>query len=752
MRLLPLALGFSLGFGACAPDDLVRSPGHDGWEDTGTPDDSDTPDDTDSLEDSDTDVAEDTDIEPPALPAAPAPAGLSTASIAALSDTIDGLLDGSTATHGALILDLDNGQVVYERDPDLWLKPASNTKLFTTAVALDVLGPDHRAEVVAYTDKGPVDGRVGSDLVIVGEHDGSWSTWLHDNPRTPADRLALEVYRKGVRRVAGRLVVRGDFVWEPYHFGTLDPAAQRNAAASKIREALLARGIILEGSLAVEAEGRPPPGWPTLAIWRGSSLEAVTAPINKVSHNEMADNLARHLGQQLRGDGTYAGSEAEIASWLADQGLDTGRFNLEDGSGLSHGNRVSARLVVGLLKAMDDSPAGPAFVRSLSVGAVDGTLASRMTGPDVAGRFFGKSGTLNGVIATSGVLFHKFDGHRYAIALLANEVVDAGATRALHDRVVAAVAADLRREGTRPSTPIFRLAEPDGGGARLAWDASGTIEVWASPDGRLWSRNAAVLSSRRDERLPARSRTCWRLVAVRGSLRSEPSDVLCADPGAGPAVLVVDGNDRWDVQDENPRRTGHDFVGRVAMAVPEAQVSSADNDALLAGDVDLGGFDLVIWLLGEESTEHETFSAAEQSRVRAYVEGGGALVVSGAEVGWDLGFKGTDADRTFVTEVLGGSYASDDAGTWIMEPAEAAFVTSTPSSFHLPGDLLVLFPDGLRPGPTSRAAFGYDGGTTSAIRREDRPVLWFGFPIEALDDHAERVALLRSTFTAFGLN
>jgi hypothetical protein len=47
-----------------------------------------------------------------------------------------------------------------------------------------------------------------------------------------------------------------------------------------------------------------------------------------------------------------------------------------------------------------------------------------------------------------------------------------------------------------------------------------------------------------------------------------------------------------------------------------------------------------MWMCGEEATESESFGAVEQSLVQTYLQGGGKLFASGAEIGWDLVARG----------------------------------------------------------------------------------------------------------------
>jgi D-alanyl-D-alanine carboxypeptidase/D-alanyl-D-alanine-endopeptidase (penicillin-binding protein 4) len=73
---------------------------------------------------------------------------------------------------GALVLDLDKNQTLLAINPDKMFVPASTTKLFTVAAALDILGSDHRFETPVYA-RGKIDssGRLKGDLILVASGD-----------------------------------------------------------------------------------------------------------------------------------------------------------------------------------------------------------------------------------------------------------------------------------------------------------------------------------------------------------------------------------------------------------------------------------------------------------------------------------------------------------------------------------------------------------------------------------------------------
>jgi D-alanyl-D-alanine carboxypeptidase/D-alanyl-D-alanine-endopeptidase (penicillin-binding protein 4) len=108
---------------------------------------------------------------------------------------------------------------------------------------------------------------------------------------------------------------------------------------------------------------------------------------------------------------------------------------VEDGSGLSRGDLTSPREVVTLLSALASNAA---FVSSLSVAGVSGTLQAGLQGTYAQGRCRGKTGTLHDVANLVGLCTAR-DGHQLAFAFLMNSV-DPVNGHALEDKMAVAVA------------------------------------------------------------------------------------------------------------------------------------------------------------------------------------------------------------------------------------------------------------------------------------------------------------------------
>ncbi|MEO5936980.1 MAG: D-alanyl-D-alanine carboxypeptidase, partial [Terriglobales bacterium] len=123
---------------------------------------------------------------------------------------------------GVHVVSLTTGKTVFELNADKLFTPASNTKMFTTATALALLGPDFKTRTTVETS-GPIDlhGRLTGDLVLVGRGDPNLSGRvlpyaMRTERRAPhlrlLEELADQVVAKGVK------VVDGDIVGDDSYF------------------------------------------------------------------------------------------------------------------------------------------------------------------------------------------------------------------------------------------------------------------------------------------------------------------------------------------------------------------------------------------------------------------------------------------------------------------------------------------------------------------------------------------------------
>jgi len=156
----------------------------------------------------------------PAAP--PAKAAVTTDSLSkqpadiALAQEIDRVIDTSDLTRarwGVFVMSMKDGRVLYSRNGDKLFTPASNMKIYTTAVALDLLGADYRWRTSVYADKQPdPSGMIDGDVTLFGRGDPD----LDSSGKNGLGSLADQLYQHGVRHVRGNIV--GD---ESYFRGEL---------------------------------------------------------------------------------------------------------------------------------------------------------------------------------------------------------------------------------------------------------------------------------------------------------------------------------------------------------------------------------------------------------------------------------------------------------------------------------------------------------------------------------------------------
>jgi D-alanyl-D-alanine carboxypeptidase/D-alanyl-D-alanine-endopeptidase (penicillin-binding protein 4) len=113
-----------------------------------------------------------------------------------------------SAILGIKVESLDTGKVLFEQNADKLMKPASNGKMYTGALALDRLGPDFKIKTSFYAEE-PIDrrGAVKGDLIVYGRGDPSFSHRFNDGDYTKAiNQLADAVVNAGIKKIKGDLV------------------------------------------------------------------------------------------------------------------------------------------------------------------------------------------------------------------------------------------------------------------------------------------------------------------------------------------------------------------------------------------------------------------------------------------------------------------------------------------------------------------------------------------------------------------
>jgi serine-type D-Ala-D-Ala carboxypeptidase/endopeptidase (penicillin-binding protein 4) len=126
------------------------------------------------------------------------------------------------ATVGISTQVLKTGKVPFTYNGTKPMIPASNLKVVTTAVALDVLGPDFRFETKLFGPASSKDGVLDGNLVLKGGGDPTFFAPYVDSATQPFADMAAALKRNGVKRVTGDLIIDDsdfdrEFISSAYH-------------------------------------------------------------------------------------------------------------------------------------------------------------------------------------------------------------------------------------------------------------------------------------------------------------------------------------------------------------------------------------------------------------------------------------------------------------------------------------------------------------------------------------------------------
>ena len=371
----------------------------------------------------------------------------------------------------ASVVDDATGQVLWEVRPREAKVPASTTKLLTAVAAMLQLPPDARVDTTLARGAEP------DTLVVVPGGDPTMSGGAKPGPLFPG--AATVVQAADVVRAAGmtpaRIVVApGPYTgprmgpnWVPAEIaagnvapvdawmldaGRLDPADEYSPRST---EPALAAGRALARELGVDPERVKVS---ETAVETGGELGRVSsAPLTErvrsmlvYSDNVLAETICREVALERDPDrpAGFAQGTAAVVDTLAEHGLDMTGVRLDDCSGMSSGNRLSAAALTDVLRtaaAPDATREMRDLLDTLPVAAGSGTLADRFTGPADAGAGWvrAKTGTLSGTSALAGTVTSA-DGRSMSFALLSSGT-DPSVARPVLDRI----AAELRTCGCR---------------------------------------------------------------------------------------------------------------------------------------------------------------------------------------------------------------------------------------------------------------------------------------------------------------
>lgn len=354
----------------------------------------------------------------------------------ALRKQIEEMLNSIPASTkvGILIYNPILRDTIFQMKHDLSMIPASNTKLFTTAVALSNLGGDFEISTKIFTDDLDInDGTINGNLYIKGY--GNSTITQYD-----IEKMAEEIRLKGITKITGNIIGDDTYFDDVYKRDDwiADETANvklplisaltvdRNRKVTQKRRgkrirtytvsvenpplnaALILRSKLIENGIEIEkgAKVGETPQDVLFLTQKGIKLRELIKLVNKHSDNFLAEGLFKTIGaeaSQIQGNAFYA--TQAILDFIDDNGIFSTGTAVVDGSGISRYDQITPGAIVGLLEVMYfDINNYNDFYNSLAIAGVDGTLHNRMTGTSAENNFHGKTGSLNGVTSLAGYL------------------------------------------------------------------------------------------------------------------------------------------------------------------------------------------------------------------------------------------------------------------------------------------------------------------------------------------------------------
>lgn len=151
------------------------------------------------------------------------------------------------------------------------------------------------------------------------------------------------------------------------------------------------------------------------------TLAEVIRLVNKFSSNVMARTVLLTLAAEKVGrPATAAGGRQALLDFLAARGISIPDLVVDNGSGLSRDERITAQGLADVLLDAWQSQYMPEFAASLPLSATDGTLRRRFRSGEMQGRLRMKTGTLEDVSALAGYV-NAASGRTYVAVVILND-------------------------------------------------------------------------------------------------------------------------------------------------------------------------------------------------------------------------------------------------------------------------------------------------------------------------------------------
>ncbi len=245
-------------------------------------------------------------------------------------------------------------------------------------------------------------------------------------------KSAVGAYRN---RKANKLTIKGKCKQQE---GPFDVAIEKPAEffGFLLRENLANAGIKTSGKI-LEKPMDENCGFKKLAEF-STPIADCLARCNKDSLQLAAESLFKSIAAKATPDGkngSWAVGREMIHKYLLELGIEEKEFYVDDGSGLSRKNKLSANAVTKVMLDVYKSKNQVLYKNSLATGGIDGTIRKYFKEEKYKGKVFGKTGYISGVKSFSGIC--RSNGGDYIFSILANNAN--GGTRKAINKITKAI-------------------------------------------------------------------------------------------------------------------------------------------------------------------------------------------------------------------------------------------------------------------------------------------------------------------------
>ncbi len=356
-----------------------------------------------------------------------------------------------------VLVEDEDGRIIYERNAKQLAIPASVRKLFSSAAVATCLDVESQLETQLWID--------GEDVVIKGGGDPSFGSDRYGyEPEAAAFEPFLAALRaRGIVQVRDVIAdvsmfdrvtlpyqwklgnITGDsatpvdaLVYSESDLGSTAVPSPGHFAADAFRRALEAGGISVAGTIRTQSDAR---AWAShIASVPSPFVYDLLATVLKPSHNLFAETLLKRVSAYGGKPASYDESrERERMFLIGEVGIDENSFRFVDGSGLAPDDLVTPAAIVKMLRWMNAPVRRGIYWNLLAAPAErEGTLRSRLT--PLSDRLRGKTGTVAGVNSLAGIIRGRNGGYRYFAVIVNHHLGYSSAASRLIDGIVGAAA------------------------------------------------------------------------------------------------------------------------------------------------------------------------------------------------------------------------------------------------------------------------------------------------------------------------